>query len=326
MDGGEKCGILPCGQYKQYNGKNIMKISKCDQETGFIARKPVLLPEYNLYKIPAVKSHFQTQFDKFKTKVYSDKTEEDLKTFFKEPKNLKALRTNPDYLQNLSAARKRTYIDFKYIPIANDQTPEQFIIGSKTFNKDQIKALNNQIKALKDEDKPIIKAIINSIFGNIPIHPADAAPVADVARVSDAVSAQKTTDATEKKKLQFALNILNYENEVLRGNINTRLNKYNYKISNTDKKTERNFEGYIDNNDNDNVYADKAFLTLNGTLLTKLKEFTTITDLPIKNLPLGQEQISQAKPETTDSKIKDYIKNLKSGSHIKDLLKQINSK
>lgn len=269
--------------------RDLTKSIKCDKELKFINIKPVLFPEYNLYKIPATKSYFQTKFEAFKEKVYVDKTEDELKT-------------SDNYLQNLSAARKRTYLDFKYIPAQAGipEVQEQFIIGSNNLDK-------GKLKALKDKNNSITKAIINSILGIIKLPTeAQAAPAP--------AQPEKTK---EKEKLKFALNVLNYENEVLRGNINNRLNQKEYKISTTAKKTERNFEGYIDNESN--VYADKGFLKLteDEKLKTKLQELVTTIQT---NIPAGQPNIPQAKQEPEEEKIQKYLDGLKAGSHKRNLL------
>ena len=290
-----------------------LKPIKCNQESGFIVGKPKLVPEYNLYKVPDTQSNFQTKFEAFKNKVYVDKNEADLQTFFyneksqtnpktydlKKLKELKSLDKDEEakynYLQNLSAARKRTYLDFKYIPEG-----EQFIIGSNNLDKGKLK---EKITALKGKGNSITKAIINSMLGNI-------------------ASANKTKlENKEKEKLKFALNLLNYENEVLRGNINNRLNQKEYKISTTSKKTERNFEGYIDNEDN--VYADKGFFNLDETLIKALNKVPiTLTTPKDKQLFVGQEPESQAKEpeEPLNAKIQAYLDGLKPGSHKRALL------
>jgi uncharacterized membrane protein len=305
---------------KRSNSARELRLTKCDQELGFIVGRPKLVPEYNLYKVPdpAKKSNFQTKFEAFKNKVYVDKTEAELRTFFKEPVNseqLKTLRNDSNYLQNLSAARKRTYLDFKYISAKTEtqRTEEQFIIGSNILDKAKLKEKITALKNLEVKNKTtnITKAIINNMLGNTPV--------------------QKTKlDEKEKEKLKFALNILNYENEILRGNINNRLDKKEYKVSTTKKITEQNFEGYIDNQDN--VYADKGFLNLNPKLIKALKTFKNdlITE-PITNtlpLPVGQEIDSQAKLEKQkDPKIETYITELrKPGSHKRELLKTFDEK
>ena len=316
-----------------------LKPIKCNQESGFIVGKPKLVPEYNLYKVPDTQSNFQTKFEAFKNKVYVDKNEADLQTFFyneksqtnpktydlKKLKELKSLDKDEankyNYLQNLSAARKRTYLDFKYIPAQAETSPasEKFIIGSNSLDKATLK---NKVKALKDlgvNDKTtnITKAIINTMLGIVQ-RPSTPASTASPAPASTAPPPDKDK---EKKKKKFALNILNYENEVLRGNINTRLNKDDYKISTTSKQTERNFEGYIDNEDN--VYADKGFFYLDETLRTALNKVPiTLTTPKDKQLFVGQEPKSQAKEpeEPLNAKIQAYLDGLKPGSHKRALL------
>lgn len=309
------------------SARDFNKPIKCDQESGFIVGKPKLVPEYNLYKVPDTKSYFQTKFEEFKNKVYVDKTEDELKIFFYETnsskydlKKIKKLTSfdkdeenKYNYLQNLSAARKRTYLDFKYIPAqAGTQVPEKFIIGSNNLDKEKIKALKDL--QVNDKTTIITKAIINNMLGNT-------------------AQAQKTKlDDKEKLKLKFALNLLNYENEVLRGNINNRLNQKEYKISTTSKKTERNFEGYIDNEDN--VYADKGFFNLDETLRQALNKvpitLTTPTTPKDKQLPAGQKPESTAKTEDEDplnKKIKKYLDGLNNpGSHKRELLKIFDEK
>jgi hypothetical protein len=317
------------------NSARDLRPTKCDQESGFIVGKPKLLPEYNLYKVPDTKSNFQTKFEAFKSKVYVDQDDATLQTFFYDPKtydlkDLKELKSNGktedkkyDYLQNLSEARKRTYLDFKYIPeqAGTQGTEKQFIL-----NKAKLKEIKEKITALKDKDNSqITKAIINSMLGIV------LPPPPPPASTAQAKKTQLDDKEKEKEKLKFALNILNYENEVLRGNINTRLNQKEYKISTTAKKTEQNFEGYIDNEDN--VYADKGFLVLPKKLIDALKKFKNdlITE-PITNilpLPVGQEKKSQAKTQDEEplkSKLETYLNALNAGSHKRELLKTFDQK
>lgn len=334
---------------KSNSAIDITKPIKCNQESGFIVGKPKLVPEYNLYKVPEKTSNFQTKFEAFKNKVYVDKTEDELKIFFyetpqtdpktytiKDLKQLKSFDKEEDkynYLQNLSAARKRTYLDFKYSPAqaGTQGTEEKFIIGSNNLDKGKLKEKIKALKNLEVKDKTTIitKAIINSMLGNILPATAQAQAKSTAQAPTQPAPAPASADKEkEKKKKEFALNILNYENEVLRGNINNRLNQKEYKISTTSKKTERNFEGYIDNEDN--VYADKGFFNLDETLIKALNKVPiTLTTPKDKQLFVGQEPESQAKEdeEPLKTKLETYLKELtKPGSHKRELLKIFDEK
>ena len=140
--------------------------------------------------------------------------------------------------------------EINYLNLARREN--YLIIGSTQAQllKNKKKTIT-QAQLLKDKN-PITQAIINSMFGNIIL-----------ANAKQEITAEEKAKIIAEKKAK--INVLNYENEVLRGNINNRINKADYVIKNN-KKLKMNFEGDID--DKYSKYADMSMITLKGKLIS----------------------------------------------------------